>query len=85
MYVTSDAQAIAHHPPAKAHVAPSAVEENKMNSQFLQNSFRMMSYSVEYLLFCSLPSPFTENGHGSVPPCLVAALNFDVLSTMFFS
>ena len=85
MYITSDAQAIAHHRLTNAQLAPRAVEEREMNSHPLQNSFHMMSYGMEYPLFCSLPSPFTENGHGSVPPCLVAALNFDVLSTMFFS
>ena len=94
MYVTSDAQAIAHHPPAKAHVAPSAVEENKMNSQFLQNSFRMMSYSVEYLfgqfksaililfsprsLGLSLRTALAVCQH-----CLTAAINISVLSTLF--
>ena len=35
-------------PPTYAQLAPRAAEESKMNSHPLQNSFHMMSYSMEY-------------------------------------
>ena len=38
MYITSDAQAIAHHPLTDAQLAPQQAEEIKMNSHPLQNS-----------------------------------------------
>ena len=48
MYVTSDTQVIAHHAPAKAQLASSAAGERVMNPHPLQNSFHVMSYSMEY-------------------------------------
>jgi len=43
-----DAQAIAHHHPTNAELAPWAVKESKMYSHPLQNSFDMMAHGMEY-------------------------------------
>ena len=48
MYIRSDAQAIAHHPSYNAQLAPQAIGESKMNSHTFENSFHIMSYSMEY-------------------------------------
>ena len=48
MYITSDAQAIAHHALTDAQVAPWAMEEHEMNSHPLQNFFHIISYGMEY-------------------------------------
>jgi len=48
MYITSDAQAIAHYPPANAHLASWAAEESKLNSHSLKHSFHLMLYGTEY-------------------------------------
>jgi len=48
MYVTSDAQAIAHHALTDAQVAPWAMEEHEMNSHPLQSFFHIISYGMEY-------------------------------------
>ena len=48
MNITSDAQAVAHHPLTDAQLAPWAAEESQMKSHPLQNSFHMMSYGMEY-------------------------------------
>lgn len=48
MYITSDAQAIAHHLSTDAQLALQAAEESKTNSHPLQNSFCMTSYGLEY-------------------------------------
>jgi len=48
MYVTSDAQAIVHHLPIDAQIAPEQVEGSEVNSHPLQNSIRMILYSMEY-------------------------------------
>lgn len=50
MYITRDAQAVAHHPLINAQLAPRAVEVREMNCHPLQNSFRMVSYGMEYPL-----------------------------------
>jgi len=38
-YIISDAQTIAHHPPAEAQLEPRAAEERQMNFQSLQSPF----------------------------------------------
>ena len=48
MYIISDTQALGHHLWADAQFTPQAAEEPETNSHRLQNSFRMMSYSMEY-------------------------------------
>ena len=68
MYITRDAQAIAHHLPTDAQLAPQRGEEREMNSHPIQNSFCMNSYSMEYpfrqfklaLLILLPPSSFSE-------------------------
>ena len=50
MYIISDTQALGHHLWADAQLTPQAAEEPETNSHPLQNSFRMMSYSMEYPL-----------------------------------
>ena len=47
MYITIDAQAIAHHTPTDAQAALWAVEERCMNFYPHQNSC-MMAYGMEY-------------------------------------
>jgi len=47
MYITSDAQAIAHHPLTNAQQAPKQ-QKWEMNSHSLQNSFCMVSCGMEY-------------------------------------
>lgn len=93
MYVTSDSQAILHHPLTDAQLIPQAMEESDINSHPLQNSFCIMSYIMEYpfgqlklvilILFpLQLLGPFIENCLGSIQHCLVATIN-NVLSTLF--
>ena len=48
MYITSDAQEIAHHAVSDALLAPWAAEESQRNSHPLQNSFLFMPYGMEY-------------------------------------
>lgn len=50
MYVTSDAQAIAQHPPTNAQLFPTTLSSRReeMKQHPLQNSFCMMSYGIEY-------------------------------------
>ena len=48
MDITSGAQAIAHHPPTDAQLAPHSKWKREMNSHLLQKSFCMMSYGMEY-------------------------------------
>lgn len=55
MYITRDAQAVAHHPLINAQLAPRAVEVREMNCHPLQNSFRMVSYGMEYPLASESP------------------------------
>jgi len=71
----------------EAQQAPQVVEESKMNSCPLQNSFCMMSYGMEYpfgqlksdvlILF---PSCFLDPllSLGSVQHCLVAIISISV-------
>jgi len=49
MYVRSDAQAIAHHPPVNAQPAPEQQKSEQDNSYLLQNPFHMMSYGISQL------------------------------------
>ena len=49
VYITSDVEAIAHHPPADVQLSSWAAEEGEMNSHPLQNSFCKISYDMEYL------------------------------------
>lgn len=51
MYATNDTQGIAHHSPTDGQL----VEESKAISQLPQNSFCMMSCSMEYP-FCQFQS-----------------------------
>lgn len=44
MYIASDSQAVAQHPLTDAQLIPQAVEESKINSHPLQNTFSVMSY-----------------------------------------
>ena len=46
--ITSDAQAIAHHPMTDAQLTPRAAEESQLNCYPLQNSLHTMSYGMEY-------------------------------------
>ena len=48
MYITSDAQAIAHHPLTNAQLVPQAVEKSQVNFHCLQNSFCMMPHAMKY-------------------------------------
>ena len=71
MSITSNAQAIAHHPLTRVHL-PSSSRIEKDALPPLQNSFLMMSYDKEYpfrttdLNWLTVPSqllgPFAENG-----------------------
>lgn len=48
LYITGDAQAIAHHSSTDAQLAPQAAEERVMNSHPLLNSFCLILYGMEY-------------------------------------
>lgn len=66
---TTDTQAIAHHHPTNAQLAPQSTVEEAMNSP-LQYSFHTMSYGMEYppcphSVPFQLLRPFTENSLGS--------------------
>jgi len=50
MYITSVAQAIAHHSSTNVQLASKAAEESVMNSYPLLNSFCSMLYGMEYPL-----------------------------------
>ena len=65
VYIISDAQAVAHHPPTNAHWAPWVAEEHDELTPLSELSYRMMSYGREYpfgkfksaVLILSPPSP----------------------------
>jgi len=67
MYITNNAQAVAHQPPTNAQPAPWAVEKSEMDSCLLQKFFCMTSYGMDIPLailsqlsqFCSLPASWT--------------------------
>ena len=96
MYVTSDAQAIAHHALTDAQVAPWAMEEHEMNSHPLQSFFHIISYGMEYpfgqfksaVLILFPPSSLglsLQMSWALHNTALHATINIGVISTLFFS
>ena len=78
MYIASDSQAVAQHPLTDAQLIPQAVEESKINSHPLQNSFCMMSHVMEYLfgqLKSAILIPFCSSSLGPSLRMALASYN----------
>jgi len=74
MYITSDAQTIAHHTMTKAQLAPQTTEERETNSHSLQNSFHLMLYGMEYLFWQVKSAVLSLFPPSSLGPLLQMAL-----------
>ena len=74
MYIISEAQVVAHHPPANAQLAPWSEEESETNSHPLQNPFCLISYGMEYPFGQFKPAVLILFPPSSLSPSLRMAL-----------
>ena len=75
IYITSDAQAVAHHPPGDAQPIPQAAGAREMNCHPFQYSFLILSYGVEYPFSQFKSAVLILLPTGSLGPSLRTALS----------